>query len=168
VTGAPKRTHYVVGFLFADPTPPFDRRVLLIRKRRPEWQAGRLNGIGGKVEPTDPSFEYAMRREFREEVGVADPGISTVDALRDPPDFTWRHYASLSDARGWAVHFFAAKWTLDGMSTLMPRTDETLWCGPASPGGLTGLAFVPNLLWLIPLALDEDIARAQIFEVPRG
>ena len=36
---------YVCGLLFS-----VDRtRVLLIRKRRPAWQAGRLNGVGGKV-----------------------------------------------------------------------------------------------------------------------
>lgn len=37
--------HYVVGFQFA-------RRgnlVTLIRKNHPEWQAGKLNGVGGKT-----------------------------------------------------------------------------------------------------------------------
>jgi hypothetical protein len=38
---------YVVGFAFDT-----DGRVALIRKNRPEWQAGRLNGIGGHVEAT--------------------------------------------------------------------------------------------------------------------
>src|SRR5690349_13991679 len=37
---------YALGFLF-DGTG----RVVLIRKRRPAWQAGLLNGVGGKVEP---------------------------------------------------------------------------------------------------------------------
>ena len=37
----------VVGFAFTE-----DRRsVILIRKNRPEWQAGRLNGVGGHIEP---------------------------------------------------------------------------------------------------------------------
>ena len=36
-------TGYACGFLFSD-----DRRhVVLIRKRRPAWQAGKLNGVGG-------------------------------------------------------------------------------------------------------------------------
>lgn len=40
--------------------------VYLVRKRRPEWQAGKLNGIGGKVNPgEDPAV--AMRREAKEE-----------------------------------------------------------------------------------------------------
>lgn len=46
--------------------------VALIRKAKPAWQAGRLNGIGGKVEPgEDP--QLAMAREFEEEAGVATP-----------------------------------------------------------------------------------------------
>ena len=39
--------HYACGFLFSQ-----DRtRVVLIRKRRPAWQAGKLNGVGGKKGP---------------------------------------------------------------------------------------------------------------------
>src|SRR5436309_3669493 len=56
---------YVCGFLFS----PDRRRVLLIRKRRPAWQAGRLNGVGGKIEPGEGPGQ-AMRREFREEAGL--------------------------------------------------------------------------------------------------
>ena len=43
--------------------------VALIRKNRPEWQAGKLNGIGGKIEDGEHP-RYAMVREFREETGV--------------------------------------------------------------------------------------------------
>ena len=39
-------TRYVAGFLVSD-----DRYyVALIRKKRPAWQEGRLNGIGGHIE----------------------------------------------------------------------------------------------------------------------
>lgn len=44
-------------------------RVALIRKKNPAWQAGKLNGIGGKAEPSESSIE-AMTREFQEEAGV--------------------------------------------------------------------------------------------------
>lgn len=55
---------YVVGFLF-------DGRgnVALIRKNRPDWQKGRLNGIGGHIEPGETP-EEAIVREFREEAGA--------------------------------------------------------------------------------------------------
>ena len=56
---------YVCGFFFS----PDRGRVLLIRKRRPAWQVGRLNGVGGKIEPGE-SPAQAMCREFREEAGL--------------------------------------------------------------------------------------------------
>lgn len=61
---------YVVGFLFSLDCTCVSGcpRVALIKKNRPDWQKGRLNGIGGKVEPGELSDE-AMRREFREEAG---------------------------------------------------------------------------------------------------
>lgn len=58
--------HYVLGFLFGEnPT----RRIALIRKNKPEWQKGLLNGIGGKVESGESPYS-AMVREFHEETGV--------------------------------------------------------------------------------------------------
>lgn len=59
---APQR--YVLGLAF---TP--DDHVALIKKNRPEWQAGLRNGIGGKIEPGEEP-ENAMEREFFEETGV--------------------------------------------------------------------------------------------------
>jgi len=56
---------YVVGFAFSR----YGNKVALIRKNKPDWQAGKLNGIGGKVEQ-DEYYFYAMVREFREETGV--------------------------------------------------------------------------------------------------
>jgi len=43
--------------------------VMLIRKAKPEWQKGRLNLVGGKVEPGE-SFDQAAVREFIEETGL--------------------------------------------------------------------------------------------------
>lgn len=53
--------NYVLGFAF-------DKRgaVALICKARPDWQAGKWNGIGGHVESGETSFD-AMEREFYEE-----------------------------------------------------------------------------------------------------
>ena len=55
---------YVIGFLFSGSGEKF----LLIRKDHPEWQAGALNGIGGKIEPGETPIE-SMIREFKEETG---------------------------------------------------------------------------------------------------
>ncbi len=56
---------YVLGFAF----DPRFKNVLLIKKNRPEWQAGLLNGIGGKMEANE-NFEMSMVREFKEETGI--------------------------------------------------------------------------------------------------
>lgn len=55
----------VVGFLFS---PDF-KYVALIKKNKPEWQFGRFNGIGGKLEAGETGLQ-AMRREFHEEAGL--------------------------------------------------------------------------------------------------
>ena len=61
--------NYVCGFLVDE---AWDQ-VVLVKKLRPTWQAGKLNGVGGKIEtiigekvesPLD-----AMIREFKEETG---------------------------------------------------------------------------------------------------
>jgi 8-oxo-dGTP diphosphatase len=57
-------TDFVVGFAFDDLG-----RVALVRKARPAWQAGKLNGIGGHIEPGESPVD-AMDREFMEETGV--------------------------------------------------------------------------------------------------
>lgn len=72
-------TAYAMGFCFSS-----DRKsVVLIVKTKPKWQAGRLNGVGGKLEPGEhPSV--AMAREFLEEAGVET----------DPKE--WKHFATIS------------------------------------------------------------------------
>src|SRR4051794_35548662 len=128
---------YVCGFLFSR-----DRtRVLLIRKRRPAWQAGKLNGLGGKIEPGETALD-AMRREFREEAGVA---------LAE-----WHHVLTLSGAddagsgRGWAGHFFRAFGDVDAARAI---TDEALETPPTAP---LPPDTIPNLRWIIPLMLDDE------------
>ena len=37
---------YTLGFVFDSS----QEKVLLVHKQRPAWQAGKVNGIGGKVE----------------------------------------------------------------------------------------------------------------------
>jgi len=61
---------YVAGFAFNGD------RVLLIEKTKPEWQAGKLNGIGGKVEKYDHDEYAAQCREFWEETGISTNALN--------------------------------------------------------------------------------------------
>jgi 8-oxo-dGTP diphosphatase len=56
---------YVIGFAFSKDL----KQVVLIRKNRPEYLAGKLNGVGGKIEKDEAPVD-AMTREFMEETGV--------------------------------------------------------------------------------------------------
>ena len=145
---------YVCGFLFSE-----DRaRVLLIRKRRPAWQAGKLNGLGGKVEPGEDAPD-AMRREFREEAGVDVASWQHVLTLRGADD--------AGSGRGWAGHFFRAFGDVDAARA---TTDEPLEVHPAAR---VPADTIPNLRWIIPLMLDDEPAAGVyavevIVGAPRG
>ncbi len=72
----------MLGFLFSQD----EKRIALIRKTRPTWQAGRLNAIGGHAEEGE-TFNQAMLREATEELG--DHG----------PHLTWRRFATVESHR---------------------------------------------------------------------
>ena len=128
---------YACGFLFS----PDRRRVLLIRKRRPAWQAGKLNGLGGKIEPGESPLD-AMRREFREEAGIDLADWEEVLQLSGTDD--------AGTGIGWRGHFFRAFGDVD-----QPRamTDE-----PLERHDVAALPadVIPNLRWMIPLMLDDE------------
>jgi 8-oxo-dGTP diphosphatase len=128
---------YACGFLFS-----LDRqRVLLIRKRRPAWQAERLNGVGGKIEPGESPAE-AMRREFREEANLDIRDWQEVLTLSGPDD--------AGSGIAWRGHFFRAFGDIDAARAM---TDETLelHAVAALPRDT-----IPNLHWIVPLMLDDE------------
>jgi 8-oxo-dGTP pyrophosphatase MutT (NUDIX family) len=44
-------------------------KIVLVKKNKPAWQAGKFNFVGGKIEPGESIFRCA-EREFEEETGV--------------------------------------------------------------------------------------------------
>lgn len=112
--------------------------VALIEKTHPAWQAGRLNGIGGKKEPGE-SLSAAVTREFEEEAGVS------ID--------TWERFCVLNHNNR-VIHYFRAHGDYD----LHSMTEEKV--GWYKIKDLPGLPIIPNLLWLIPMALDKDSVTA--------
>ena len=56
---------YVVGLMFN-----YDfTKLVMIKKIRPDWQWGHLNGPGGQIDKDETDMQ-AMLREFKEETGV--------------------------------------------------------------------------------------------------
>jgi 8-oxo-dGTP diphosphatase len=122
---------YVVGFNFVC------NEVILIRKNKPEWQAGKLNGIGGKVEPGEAPKE-AMEREYREETGD-EPAV-------------WEPFLTLN-CPGVRVFFFKA---FSYRSYAHTVTKETVECVPLQFIKDPEYPLIPNLRWIIPLALSGE------------
>lgn len=114
--------------------------LLLVRKEHPEWQAGKLNGVGGHIEAGETPVE-AMDREWLEEVGVGEDGA---------PD--WRLFAQITFSN--AILFcFAGE-----MEVLPRRTGDVNDAGETFVShhrlDLLPANVVPNILWLAPLAFD--------------
>lgn len=131
---------YVLGFAFDEAL----RQVALIVKARPDWQAGKLNGLGGKIEQGETPLQ-AMSREFREEAGV-----STTES-------EWKLFAVL---QGESFEVFVLRTTLDEarFGRLRSCTDETVVAIPLESPALARHA-LSNVPWLIALAQDADCGR---------
>ncbi len=137
--------HYVNGFMFS----PDHQRVALIHKRQPTWQAGYLNGIGGKIELGETAAE-AMVREFSEETGV-----STAQKV-------WKPFIKL-EGEGFCIHFFYA--ISKQINAVRTVEAEVVGIYPVYPLPETVLH---NLKWLIPMALDEKLEFAEVIKVMEG
>ena len=136
----PKYTEYVAGFMFQND------KVALVRKNRPAWQAGKLNGIGGHVEEGERPVE-AMCREFEEETGLCT----------NPQD--WKDFTELI-GDSWLVHFFHSQGDL---SLLKTTTDEEIIIIPTKD--VTVVNAIPNVTWLIPLAKSMRHDRCRYFSI---
>jgi 8-oxo-dGTP diphosphatase len=119
---------YVVGYLINSHT----NEVCLIKKNRPPWQKGRLNGVGGHIEAGE-SPQEAMTREFFEEAGVT---------------INWRQFLVVT-GNGYELFCFTAKTDNTNLMNIHTVTDEIIgWYSIESlPDNI-----LPNLKWIIPMA----------------
>lgn len=132
VTVASKR-EFVLALLFTDD----GRRVVLMRRTRPAWQAGRVNALGGGIMERESAMS-AARREVREECGV---DVAEWSKLLEWDDAEYRmHVLSALSARA------AEARTLEDQEIFLADVR-------ALPENV-----IDNLRWLIPLALDRDVA----------
>ena len=123
-------TPYVAGFLFSNDL----QNVVLIQKLRPVFMQGKLNGLGGKINPDEAPLG-AMRREFYEEAGID---------IRD-----WSLYTTLS-GNHFSVDFFRA--THKDVKQARTMTDEKVIIVPVNE--LHRYSLLPNVQWLIHMALS--------------
>lgn len=156
-----KKQRYCLGFLFSEDLS----RVVLIKKNKPEWQAGKLNGVGGKIEDDEIgpySAHKAMSREFEEETGAyvcpmdwnlfaslefpeailycfarQSNVIRKADGTTVPPEIEAVHTATDEEVRIYTVE-------------VDQRSLDPWWkCFP----------HMPNLEWLIPMARQSAMYR---------
>jgi len=129
----------VCGFYFSTNR----ERVILINKKRPDWQAGHWNGVGGKIEGNESRLQ-AMRREFEEETGVYVEG--------------WEEFCDHRDLKNlFQVTYFRSFG--DDVRQCRTKTDEEVLDFPI--GAVFTLPVVHNLVWLIPMALDPTLRSAK-------
>lgn len=124
---------FVAGFLFS-----IDLRwVVLIEKKRPVWQEGKWNAVGGRLEAGE-SPAQAMRREFREETSLDHEG--------------WTQFLTLDTGNGNIVHFFHG--TSDGrvQDTTDERVAKFLVSNVNEWRAEHPLLY--NLPWLVNMALE--------------
>ncbi len=148
-------TEYVAGFLFKKVKNfsyfinenRFTTEVALIKKIKPEWQNGLLNGVGGKVEPGETPLQ-AMVREFKEETGETILG--------------WKQFATLSvpvnGQRGGTIYLFTGRNDEAVIKTV--EKEEVGWYDMDSlPQNV-----VPNLHFLVPMAYNFNGTVFELME----
>jgi 8-oxo-dGTP diphosphatase len=108
--------------------------IALIRKNKPAQMAGKLNGIGGKIELGETPYD-AMVREFTEEAGIAYKGWVPFVKLKGP-GFTCYFYTAFTD------------------EVYKVKSMEAEQVELYHPMLIGGYATLQNLQWLIPMALD--------------
>lgn len=108
-----------------------------MRRTRPAWQAGRVNALGGAIMDGETARE-AARREVREESGV--------DVAE------WSEVLVWEDAK-YRMHVLGAVSGLAGGARTMEDQEVFLADVGALPPNV-----IDNLRWLVPLALDRDVA----------
>lgn len=132
--------YMTIGFLFSS---TFDK-VVLIKKTKPEWQFGKLNGVGGKSEDFDDSINHTMSREFKEETSVYVP-----------PE-NWEYYAEMIGP-DWNVHCF---YSIDDNLIYGVKTTTGEEVCIIDTSELSELNIISNLSFLIPAAKNHKESQS--------
>lgn len=132
------RKDYVAGFMFDSNT----NQLLLIEKTKPLWQRGKLNAIGGKIELGEKPLT-AMIREFKEETGIHHTDWVNFCVLEGEPK-------GGGCTVPWRVYFYKAKGHIADARQIEEERPTIVY-----PHRLP-IHCLPNLWWLVPLAMSEE------------
>jgi 8-oxo-dGTP diphosphatase len=133
VTRLPIKPAFVLALLYSADL----QRVVLMRRTRPAWQAGRVNALGGRL-LSGESAAAAARREVREECGV-DVGDWLEVLVWEDAEYRMHVMRGISDRARDARTLEDQEVFLADVNALPPTV-------------------IDNLRWLVPLALDAAVA----------
>lgn len=147
-------TGYALGFLFLTDAV-YGTSVVLIRKDKPEWQAGKLNGVGGKIEDGEEPID-AMRREWKEETGETREWWERFLTLEFPKAtvFCFRAFDSDTVAKTNSSEMVGRSMVKQFITGGSRQIDFTFGGGCWVP-----LDPITNLRWIIPMALSGETGR---------
>lgn len=134
--------NYVLAFM----VNATKNQILLIKKKRPAFQAGKMNGIGGKIEGDETPVE-AIIREVEEETGIKTT------------EYEWANFGEMRLPDGGKVHLF--KTFRDDLENALSMTDEEVVVMDIDYNVLKPLV-MPNLIWLIDVAMDNTLCSLSV------
>jgi 8-oxo-dGTP diphosphatase len=136
---------YTIGALF---THNFSH-VLMVHKTKPDWQKGKMNLPGGKIEDNETVFE-CVSREFTEETGLAVP--------------YWKYIGMIENIElDYKVHFLTAVLSKGDYHAAKSLTDELVEWVYVNEIFRNQNKFISNIPWLVCFA--ENMHNQNNFDV---
>ncbi len=138
---------YVLGFAFSKDK----KEIILIEKQKPDWQKGKLNGVGGKVEIGEVPYS-AMVREFEEETSVKTEAKD------------WHLFGCMNfenDIMGGGAQVWLFRMFNDVISDCLTNESEQI-LRVNTDTVLDVYACMHNLPILIPLAISEEFSYTEL------
>lgn len=128
---------YSLGFVFDASL----RQVLLIHKNKPAAQAGKVNGLGGKVEPSEDSRACVMR-EIREEAGLSTAADGWL-------------FAGTMRSKDWSVDVYGLAYSGNRTDAKTMEDQRVEWF----PVDALPANRMSNLSWLVPFVKNKLLER---------
>jgi len=150
---------YVLGLAFwrdkgVNFTFSGNKVALILKTKGPSYVIGRWNGVGGKIESYDTYPEFAMAREFKEETGLSTKAHQ------------WLKFAvqrgTSDDGNDYELYCYKTYLDRDQDITIENTEGDGEIVEWFDLNNLPDI--VPNLKWIIPLALDDTTGFLEIRE----